>query len=666
MDPEEQALRDADASRAAFERSKANDFKSLPSEPIALEENRTEPYVYEDPRTAMQEGRITDIPKEPVYVPPPYVAPPRIDEALSGGKIEPPPPFKPTLIKESSGATRSITEDELRVKPGETLAQANNRILAQTDGKLIPSFILANVQVGVSSSPNVVATAALAAAGLGALAIQKSGIGFKLATEIERAGKELRRNIAASDLAISFRNQEHGENVLGGPLDNVERFKEGISLKAEDVRDNIRVFVLESPVKTNILDKIPTIEKFKQEGVDLLSGKAADFIMASNSVKVAVADKVTDLINQGIIANKNAEDARTWIQGRLNDMSAKDYEASQASSALMPRSWSSPNFDKQALADATRKAFESLAAQQAALDEARAVYVSSLNPSPILGDYSDAANAAIAAAGVRQELMRITDASASRYAQQAYDAAIKEATKSDVSPAVAAQQATRIAQQVYTETMVEAANQVANQVTPDSKIETKADTKAQTQTKEATRRAIKTLLETTTTTLPVPIYDTGKSTHTDRTYTPDKTIPDEKTDTDKKRIDDPLLPPKKGADFTTTKKEPTKKQLATAEAFPMGFGWWVTWGVGKKRYKKFYFGQKAPHGIKMVTQGKGEAARGIQQQKGDANVTGTLRLGVVTAKISNPTERPGRSGAISFYSRERNRSVTPKRPKIGR
>jgi hypothetical protein len=111
------------------------------------------------------------------------------------------------------------------------------------------------------------------------------------------------------------------------------------------------------------------------------------------------------------------------------------------------------------------------------------------------------------------------------------------------------------------------------------------------------------------------------------------------------------------------KEPPTPAQLAGAVAWPQGFGWRVAYrNDGGRLVSRFYHGQDPPQGVKTVLQGKGEAARGIQQYKGGAPVEGTVNMGAVDITVKKPQIRPGARGAISFRATR----ITPKRPRIGR
>jgi hypothetical protein len=96
------------------------------------------------------------------------------------------------------------------------------------------------------------------------------------------------------------------------------------------------------------------------------------------------------------------------------------------------------------------------------------------------------------------------------------------------------------------------------------------------------------------------------------------------------------------------KREPSVKELRTAEAWPQGFGWWVIYRSGGKVYRWFSYGQQPPKGVKNVRQGKGEAYRGIQQHMGKESVDIEIPMGIQTVHITNPNREPGKSGAIEF------------------
>lgn len=106
----------------------------------------------------------------------------------------------------------------------------------------------------------------------------------------------------------------------------------------------------------------------------------------------------------------------------------------------------------------------------------------------------------------------------------------------------------------------------------------------------------------------------------------------------------------------------TEKEKKSATAWPQGFGWWIVFKRNGKKYAFFYKGQMAPRGIKQVKQGKGEAARGIQQYKGKAPTSFKLPMGAVDVAVSGAEQEPGKAGAIKFTpTRPR---ITAKRPRI--
>lgn len=114
-------------------------------------------------------------------------------------------------------------------------------------------------------------------------------------------------------------------------------------------------------------------------------------------------------------------------------------------------------------------------------------------------------------------------------------------------------------------------------------------------------------------------------------------------------------------------RELTKKERKSAVAWPQGFGWWIVFRRGGKRFRFFHYGQQPPQGIKQVKQGEGEAARGIQQHKGVAPVSFKLPLGVVDVRVESPGKEPGKVGAIGFTPTRISSGmpqITPPRPNI--
>jgi hypothetical protein len=111
---------------------------------------------------------------------------------------------------------------------------------------------------------------------------------------------------------------------------------------------------------------------------------------------------------------------------------------------------------------------------------------------------------------------------------------------------------------------------------------------------------------------------------------------------------------KQAGDLTAAEKK-------GATAWAQGFGWWIVFVRGGKKYAFFHKGEKPPKGIRQVDPGKGEAYRSIQQFRGRPTRF-KLPMGVVSVGVEDAAREPGKRGAIRF-SPLRPR-ITEKRPRI--
>lgn len=109
------------------------------------------------------------------------------------------------------------------------------------------------------------------------------------------------------------------------------------------------------------------------------------------------------------------------------------------------------------------------------------------------------------------------------------------------------------------------------------------------------------------------------------------------------------IPVKERSTYGSRDRPPTRAEMKGAVAWPQGMGWWLVYkGRDGKLYRKFYYGQKPPAGVRNVAQGPGEAYRGIQQKYGAGPQDFAMPMGTHTVKVSNPKPSPGQAGAIAF------------------
>lgn len=117
---------------------------------------------------------------------------------------------------------------------------------------------------------------------------------------------------------------------------------------------------------------------------------------------------------------------------------------------------------------------------------------------------------------------------------------------------------------------------------------------------------------------------------------------------------------------TLSHERPTQSQLRNADAWPQGMGWWLVWeGKDGQLYRRFYYGDRPPAGIKNVPQGPGEARRGIQRFRGKNGRIYEMPMGVVSTQVNAPGSSPGRAGAIDFSPSGRSQ-LPPLRSKLSR
>jgi hypothetical protein len=106
---------------------------------------------------------------------------------------------------------------------------------------------------------------------------------------------------------------------------------------------------------------------------------------------------------------------------------------------------------------------------------------------------------------------------------------------------------------------------------------------------------------------------------------------------------------------TPKKTGPIKKAGEGATTWPQGFGWWEVYkGTDGLTHRRFIFGQKPPEGAQTITQGKGEAYRGIQQiGSGPGPQNFNMPMGAVRVKVGQLKAEPGGAGAIAFTPKKK-------------